>query len=507
MRIDDEGRLLARPGDDVDLLALEFLDHGLDARAAHADAGADRVDGAVAGDHGHLGAAAGIAGDSLDLDDAVIDLRDFLGEQLGQEGGMGAAEEDLRAAGFFADVVDVGADAVAVAEGFAWDQLVASEQSLGAAEFDHHVAVLGALDGAVDDLADAVLELVVLLLALVFAHALDDDLLGGLGGDPAEIDRRQRVDQMLAELDVRLELAGDGERDLGFLVLDDFDGLGPAREADVARAAVDDGADVLLVAVFGAAGLLDRLFHRLDDLFAVDRLFARDGVGDEEQFGSGNGGVHGVFLRSEFFLVGLGTRGGGLDQRVGEEKLGAADIGHRQRDLGTILQMETRGLFVCPEDDTGEAFAAANRDQHLDAGGVTGEAVPVLDPGERTVDAGGADLELPGALDQVFHVEHRAHRAADRLAIFDADQGAVGAVGHDLHRGTVAAEDGDAHQFEAEIGECGRAECSQSSLETGRSSRIRRQIVRRVVEIGHHLPSPWSVRAPKRKKAARRPPP
>src|SRR5712675_1097594 len=49
-------------------------DHGLHARAAHADAGADRIDRGIAGDHADLGAGTGVAGDRLDLDDAVVDL-------------------------------------------------------------------------------------------------------------------------------------------------------------------------------------------------------------------------------------------------------------------------------------------------------------------------------------------------------------------------------------------------------------------------------------------------
>ena len=56
-RVDEEGRRVLVPGDDVDLLALELGDHGLHAGAAHADAGADRVDRAVVGDDAHLGAA------------------------------------------------------------------------------------------------------------------------------------------------------------------------------------------------------------------------------------------------------------------------------------------------------------------------------------------------------------------------------------------------------------------------------------------------------------------
>ena len=80
-RIDDEIGDIGRPRDDVDLLALQFVDHRLDAAAAHADAGADRIDRAVLGAHRDLGARARIAGDRHDFDHAVIDFRHFLAEQ------------------------------------------------------------------------------------------------------------------------------------------------------------------------------------------------------------------------------------------------------------------------------------------------------------------------------------------------------------------------------------------------------------------------------------------
>ena len=44
------------PGHDVDAFAAEFVRHGIDAGAAHAYAGADRIDAAVAGVDGDLGA-------------------------------------------------------------------------------------------------------------------------------------------------------------------------------------------------------------------------------------------------------------------------------------------------------------------------------------------------------------------------------------------------------------------------------------------------------------------
>ena len=160
------------------------------------------IDGAILGDHRDLGADARIAGHRADLDDAVVDFRHFLREQLGHELRPRAREEDLRAALLAAHVVDVGADAVAVAEVLARDHLVAADDAFGAAEIDDDVAVFDALDGAVDDLADAVLVLVVLALALGLAHLLHDDLLGGLRGDAAEIERRQGLGDEVADLGV-----------------------------------------------------------------------------------------------------------------------------------------------------------------------------------------------------------------------------------------------------------------------------------------------------------------
>ena len=93
-----------------------------------------------------------------------------------------------------ADVEDQRAGAVADAQHLARDLLVAADDALGAAEVDDDMAELDALDDAGDDLAGALLELLILALALGVADLLEDDLLGGLGGDAAELDRRQRID-------------------------------------------------------------------------------------------------------------------------------------------------------------------------------------------------------------------------------------------------------------------------------------------------------------------------
>src|SRR5205085_584530 len=137
-----------------------------DSAALHADAGADRVDRAVVTDDADLGARAGIAGGGLDLDDSVVNFRHFLREQLLHEIRMCAGKEDLRTAGFAPDRHDQRADAVADADHFARNLLVSADDALGSAEVDDDVAELDALDNAGDHFADAVLELLILALAL-----------------------------------------------------------------------------------------------------------------------------------------------------------------------------------------------------------------------------------------------------------------------------------------------------------------------------------------------------
>ena len=76
----------SRPQHDVDALAGELVGHGLHARAAHADAGADRVDAlVVAICTAILARMPGSRARRLDLEQALLDLRHFELEQLHDE--------------------------------------------------------------------------------------------------------------------------------------------------------------------------------------------------------------------------------------------------------------------------------------------------------------------------------------------------------------------------------------------------------------------------------------
>ena len=95
----DEPGGLVVVGDDVDLLAAQLGDDHAHARAARADAGADRVDAVGVGDDRDLRAVAGLAGHVDDLDEAVGDLRHLELEELLDELGVAPRDDDRRALG------------------------------------------------------------------------------------------------------------------------------------------------------------------------------------------------------------------------------------------------------------------------------------------------------------------------------------------------------------------------------------------------------------------------
>ena len=105
---------------------------------------------------------------------------------------MGAADDDLGALGRLAHLDDVGLEPGAVLVALVGDLLGLGQQGLDLAEVEQGVAVVALLDDAGDDVALAAGVLLVLEVALGLADALEDDLLGRLGGDAAEVLRACR---------------------------------------------------------------------------------------------------------------------------------------------------------------------------------------------------------------------------------------------------------------------------------------------------------------------------
>ncbi len=186
----------------------------------------------------------------------------------------------MRAARLAAHVVDIGADAVAVAENLARQQFVAPHDRFPAAEIGDDVAVFDALHHAVDDLADAVLVILVLPVALSVAHLLHDHLLRRLRRDAPVFERRQGLGDIVADLRRGVAPPRVVDADLNGFVIDRFHDKEKAREAKLAGLRIDLGTHFGLAAVAGARGLLDRVFHRGDHDLLVDGFFPRDGLRD-----------------------------------------------------------------------------------------------------------------------------------------------------------------------------------------------------------------------------------
>src|SRR6185437_748971 len=296
---DEPGRLVV-PGDDVDLLSTELgYDHA-DARAAGADARANRVDALRVRLDRDLRAVAGLARDAADLDEAIGDLRHFELEERPDQLRIATRENHLRPLRPRAHLGDHGLDPRALLVALAVDLLGAGQQRLDLAEVDEHVvAVAGLLDDPGDDLADAVDVLLVHHLALGFADPLQDHLLRGLRGDATEVLGRdvgaldeRRVDvrpvdlqvvvgdedvRVLAGLDLLLLELGD--RPLASLVDQALlDVLGQLDRVDPEVAAV--GVELDARVPRGARGLLVRglqgVFERVDQGVLLDPLLLLD---------------------------------------------------------------------------------------------------------------------------------------------------------------------------------------------------------------------------------------
>ena len=157
--------------DDVDALALEFVDDVLDADAADADAGADGVEPFLAAVDGDFGAVAGFAGDGFDFDEAFEDFGDFKFEDALDEGFVGAGDDDLGAFVVAEDFDDVDEESLAGAVVLHADLFGGGEDSFGAAEVKDDLARFDALDDGGDGVAFLAGVLVEDGFALGFAEA------------------------------------------------------------------------------------------------------------------------------------------------------------------------------------------------------------------------------------------------------------------------------------------------------------------------------------------------
>src|SRR5262249_50779748 len=222
-RVRDKGRRIGRPLDDVDLLAVKLVDDVLDADAADTDAGADRIDLLLPRGDGPLRAQTRFAGDLHDLDGAAVDLRHLHLEQPADEIGMGAGDDQLRPPLVAVDLDQEHLDPLTGSVALGRHLLADGHDRLGLAQLDDHRPRVRTLDDAVQHLALAVGEFLVDAVPLVVADLLENDLLGGLGGDAAEIVGGSLDADLVTDLGPGRDLPRLGRQDVVQRVFDLFD--------------------------------------------------------------------------------------------------------------------------------------------------------------------------------------------------------------------------------------------------------------------------------------------
>ncbi len=188
--VDHKLRRVIVPQHDIHTLTAQFARHCLDARTAHTNTSALRVNTFVLGADRDLGARTRVAGRSHDFDQAFGDLRHFNTEQLDQHFRRSTRQDQLRAAVLGADFLEQRTQTHANPEGFARNDVFAGQQRFGVvAQVNDHVVAGNFFHGAGDDLTQALAIGVNDLSALSFANLLHNDLLGGLCSNTAELDR------------------------------------------------------------------------------------------------------------------------------------------------------------------------------------------------------------------------------------------------------------------------------------------------------------------------------
>src|SRR5437667_465353 len=233
---------IGRPRHDVDALAVELVDHGLDARALEPHAGAHGIDRVVARGDRDLGAAARLAGGGADLHDLLLDLRHFELEQRLDEQRIGARQNQARALRRLLDPLEHRPDRVALVEVLAVILLAVGDDRLGFAELREHdddLAPLDLLHFAREELSHLVGELLPDAGPLALAHPLDDALLSCLHRGAAERLERHLLFQHVAHLEVLIFEARFLERDLRARVFHGLHHGAPHDDPDGALELVD----------------------------------------------------------------------------------------------------------------------------------------------------------------------------------------------------------------------------------------------------------------------------
>ena len=139
-------------------------------------------------------------------------------------------------------------------------------------EHEHELAALDLLNFAGEQLADLAAELIADLVALAFAHPLDDPLLGGLHREATELLEGDFLFEHVAGLELGIEIARVIDADLPARILDGVDDLAEPHHADAAPKLVDRHLELDVGTEFPGQGGVNAILQQGQELPAIELL-------------------------------------------------------------------------------------------------------------------------------------------------------------------------------------------------------------------------------------------
>src|SRR5262245_29922927 len=142
--------LIGYPMNDINLLTAQLLNHRLNPSSLHPHACPDRIHVGITGDHRHLRPTSALTRRSFDFHDSFVDFRNLLLKKFDEHAGMGARKYNLRPPTRDLHANDVGSDSIPLAVAFPRYLFLFRENGIGASQVDVNVALLEALQNAID---------------------------------------------------------------------------------------------------------------------------------------------------------------------------------------------------------------------------------------------------------------------------------------------------------------------------------------------------------------------
>ena len=237
---------LLEPLDHINALIIELAGDRLNADATHPHTRPHRIHPWLARRHRDFGARAGLAGDTLDFDQAAANFGHFQLQEPAQHRGVAARNCDLRAACGPFDIHDVDANLLVQAITLAGNLFPTRHLRLFLVfQVQGNALRIDRLNRTDDDLVDLAAKAGELALPISLAQALGNHLLGGLRGDTAKVVGGDIHHQQLSQLHTAVDAPGISQRDFEVAIFDGFDHYLFQEDPRQPRVHVDLGGEIL----------------------------------------------------------------------------------------------------------------------------------------------------------------------------------------------------------------------------------------------------------------------